>query len=605
MSTDADSFAHELADRYRVERELGRGASAVVYLATDLKHGRRVALKLLSASERSVSHERFLEEIRTTARLHHPYLLPLYDSGEVGDRLFFSMPFVETGTLRDRLKRDGRIPVGEALRVVRQAGRALEYTHSQEIVHRDVKPENILLSAAGDALVTDFGIAFAFDGARRGFSTGDGIVIGTPAYMSPEQMLGARDLDARSDLYSLACVLFEMLAGRPPFVAPNPRELLNRRLFEDPPAIRTVAPDVPVPVERALTRALARNPADRFENIADFLDALAQPSTFRILALGGLTTLAEGTPVHETEIPAQAMALLALLAHAAPHGVPREHAAMLLWSRAEPDEARRHLARDVRALQRELGLGDALAAGRTLALRGEAVSSDVTDFRAALAAGDMQRAVMLYEGPFLQGVRVADAPLFEEWMCRARRELDASYRAALEKAARDATRRRDHALATLWWRRLAQEDPLNGRVNRGLMLALVAAGDRSGALRQAEMFEALIEEELGIPPDHDVVRLAESIRKGADVAPLAETLEYEVQPAPPARAAATPRRDWRLVVTVVVLGIALVIALTLLLRRPRAAPSPARAPVTLLHVPANPPLPEDSTSTRASRALPS
>ncbi len=392
-----------------------------------------------------------------------------------------------------------------------------------------------------------------------------------------------------------------MLAGRPPFAAPNARELLNRRLFEEPPTIRSVAPDVPVSVERAIVRALSRNPADRFERVADFLQALAQPSTFRVLTLGGLTLLADGHPVAEERGSAHAMALLALLAHSAPHGVPNEHAALLLWSTAEPDEARRHLRRAVRTLERELGLGGALSAGRTVVLRGEA-GSDVADFRAALAAGDVQRAVTLYDGPFLEGFRVAEAPLFEEWMRRTRQELDMLYRAALEKAARAATKRRDHAHATLWWRRLAQEDPLNGRITRGLMLALAAAGDRPGALRQAEIYEALIEEELGIPPDHDVVKLAESIRQGADPAPLAETLEYEVPAAPAAPAPAVPGRDWRLVAVIVLLGLALLVLLAILARRPAEGVGPARSPGALSERVAAPALLEQSPFTRASDA---
>jgi DNA-binding SARP family transcriptional activator len=561
MALDVEHLTRALADRYEIGRELGRGASAVVYLATDIKHDRQVALKLLRAGDRSVSHERFLHEIRTTARLHHPYLLPLYDSGEVGDQLFFSMPFAEAGTLRDRLRRDGRLPVSVALRMIEQAGRALAYVHSRGIVHRDVKPENIMLSGTGDALVTDFGIAYALDEARREMKTGEGMVIGTPAYMSPEQMLGERNLDARTDVYSLGCVLFELLAGRPPFVASTSREVMKRRLTEDAPAIRSVAPDVPMAVDRALARALARNPIDRFESVDAFLSALGRPNAVRVLTLGGLAILADGVPVDDSELPAQALALLAMLVHAGPRGVTADTVVERLWPSAEPEQARGHLSRGLRALRRGLGLGDDVHVGRVISLHGEGITSDVGEYLEVLGAGGHEEALALYDGPFLYGFAVPGAPQFAAWARSVRDELEAHYHAALEQAARAAMKRGHHARAILWWRRLAQEDPLNARVTRGLMLALVAGNDAPGAIRQAGIYEALIEQELGLPPDHDVVALADQIRRGEDVSRLADTLEHPSAPRPLVR---HRHRSW--IVTVIALAaIAALIAALILI----------------------------------------
>jgi DNA-binding SARP family transcriptional activator/tRNA A-37 threonylcarbamoyl transferase component Bud32 len=557
MATDVEDLALALTDRYTVERELGRGATAVVYLATDLKHGRRVALKLLKSLDASVSHQRFLDEIRTTARLHHPHLLPLYDSGEAGKRLFFSMPYVEAGTLRERLRGEGKLPVDVALRITEQVGRALAYAHTQGIVHRDVKPENIMLSSGGDALVTDFGIAYALDEARRESTTGEGIVVGTPSYMSPEQLLGARILDGRSDLYSLACVLFEMLAGQPPFVASDVRELLHRRLHEDAPSVRTVCADVPGGVERALRRALTRNPVDRFATIADFLAALHQPSVFRVLTLGGLTVLGDEKPMPASRLSPQALALLAMLVHAGQRGVGRDDALRLLWPRADTEEARRLLARTIRALRREFGFGQSVSGGRVLFLHGD-VTSDVADFRAALANGQVERAISTYQGPFLQGLLLPDSPAFDQWMRQTRHELEIHFHAALEQAARAATSRRDHAHAMLYWRRLSAEDPLNARVARGYMLALAASGDRPGAIRHAELYQALIDQEIGVPPDLEVIALADSMRRGDDVSGLADTLEHETPSLERAEPKAVRRRsDGTFIAIALLLAVAL------------------------------------------------
>jgi serine/threonine protein kinase/Tfp pilus assembly protein PilF len=269
------ALAEALAGRYVIEREIGRGAAAVVYLAQDLRHGRRVALKVLhSELGAALGIERFLREIRTQGRLQHPHILSLFDSGSAAGRLFCTMPFVEGGSLRDLLRRERQLPVETVARLVTEVSSALTYAHALGVIHRDIKPENILVSEGGHALLTDFGIAYAIedggghDRAKR--ITESGITLGTPTYMSPEQSVGDEGVDSRSDIYSLAVVVYEMLAGAPPFTGPNPRAIMARRLMAPPPSLAAVRPGLPPAVESAITRALARQPADRFDTAADF-----------------------------------------------------------------------------------------------------------------------------------------------------------------------------------------------------------------------------------------------------------------------------------------------------------------------------------------------
>ena len=278
MTDSAARFAAVLAHRYAIEREFGSGGMATVYLARDVRHDRKVALKVLREDwSAALGAERFLTEIKVTANLQHPNIVPLFDSGEAEGRLFYVMPFVEGESLRDRLRRERQLPIDEALHITRQVADALAYAHSLGIVHRDVKPENILLSG-GHALVADFGIARAAIGAGGRQLTGTGLIVGTPAYMSPEQAMGDTNLDGRSDQYSLGCVLYEMLAGESPYSAPTPEAMLARRLTDPMPSLRAARETVSETVEAAIRRALARAPADRFATTAAFADALTKAS---------------------------------------------------------------------------------------------------------------------------------------------------------------------------------------------------------------------------------------------------------------------------------------------------------------------------------------
>jgi serine/threonine-protein kinase len=267
-----------LADRYRIEREVGRGGMATVYLAEDLKHHRKVAVKVLRPElAHALGPERFLREIATTANLHHPHILALYDSGRTPDAsgafLYYVMPFVEGESLRDRLSRDKQLPIEDALQIAREVADALSYAHGRGVIHRDIKPENILLES-GHALVTDFGIARAVSSAGADRLTETGLAVGTPAYMSPEQAAGEPDVDGRSDLYALGCVLYEMLAGQPPFTGPTVQSIVHQHLTATPPPITQLRPAVPGMVAAALERALAKNPADRFHPVGQFASAL-------------------------------------------------------------------------------------------------------------------------------------------------------------------------------------------------------------------------------------------------------------------------------------------------------------------------------------------
>jgi len=262
-----------LSDRYALERELGRGGAALVFLAQDVKHSRHVAIKVLRPElAASLGTDRFLREIEIAAALSHPHILPLYDSGEASGFLYYVMPYVAGESLRQRLQREQRLPLPEALHITEEVADALGYAHSRGVLHRDVKPENILLDS-GHALVTDFGVARAISAAGEDRVTAPGMAVGTPTYMSPEQAEG-ENVDERADIYALGCVLYEMLAGEPPHNGPNARAILARKVRDPMPDLRRVGDDVPDTLEHLLRRALAISPAERFATTREFAEAL-------------------------------------------------------------------------------------------------------------------------------------------------------------------------------------------------------------------------------------------------------------------------------------------------------------------------------------------
>ena len=269
----ASGLADALADRYTLERELGRGGMATVYLARDLKHDRPVALKVLGPElVGALGRERFIREIRLTARLDHPHILPVFDSGAASGLLWYTMPFVDGESLRDRLCREGQLSTEETVRLAGEMADALDCAHRHEVVHRDVKPENVLL-AQGHARVADFGLARAVEAAAGDQLTATGLTMGTPAYMAPEQASGG-PVDARADVYALGCVTYEMLAGEPPYTGPSAQAIISKRFVDPVPSVRRLRPEVPEHVDAAIRRALARTPADRFPTAGSFAGAL-------------------------------------------------------------------------------------------------------------------------------------------------------------------------------------------------------------------------------------------------------------------------------------------------------------------------------------------
>jgi serine/threonine-protein kinase len=285
---DTTRLAEALSDRYHLERELGHGGMATVYLAQDLRHNRRVAVKVLRPELAAViGADRFLSEITTTANLQHPHILPLFDSGESDGFLFYVMPYVEGETVRDRIQREKQLPVADAVRIAREVASALDYAHRHGVIHRDIKPENILLHD-DSALVADFGIALAASKAGGSRMTETGMSLGTPHYMSPEQAMGEREITARSDVYALGCVLYEMLTGDPPFTGSTAQAIVARVVTETPRPMSPQRHTIPPHVEAAVLTALEKLPADRFATAAEFAEALADtgyaPRTTAVMA---------------------------------------------------------------------------------------------------------------------------------------------------------------------------------------------------------------------------------------------------------------------------------------------------------------------------------
>src|SRR5216110_1360472 len=300
-----------LPPHYIIDRELGRGGMALVYLARDTRHERFVALKTLRPEIAiALGRERFLREIKLAARLQHPNILPVYDSGDAGGTLYYVMPFVEGESLRERLQREPQLPVDDALQITKEVAEALGYAHSHDVVHRDIKPENIMLSG-GHAIVTDFGIARAVSAAGGDKLTQTGLAIGTPAYMPPEQASGSGHVDRRSDIYSLACVLYETLAGQPPFTGPTAQAIMARHSLDAVPRLKIVRDTIPDALEAVINRALAKVPADRYSTAEQFAAAMGSASTGSV---SRITAARMPMPARSWQKPAIAAGVVAVLA---------------------------------------------------------------------------------------------------------------------------------------------------------------------------------------------------------------------------------------------------------------------------------------------------
>src|SRR5213594_2610939 len=345
-----------LAQHYTIEREAGVGGMATVYVARDLKHDRHVALKVLKPELAALlGVERFLSEIRVTAHLQHPHILPLFDSGQAGGLIYYVMPHVEGESLRQRLEREKQLPLETAIEITRAVASALDYAHRHGVIHRDIKPENILFQD-GQAVVADFWIALALSAAGGSRLTETGLSLGTPQYMSPEQATGDRTLDARSDIYSLASVLYEMLAGEPPHTGPTVQSVIAKIVTDRPRPLRQLRESVPPHVEAAVLKALAKVPADRFQTAAEFVDALARPGW-------ALTTTAP-------DVAAPALGRLGRRAvrDVAPWAVAGLATGLALWAslRARPEPPARPVARFTLVLPPSAPLAE-FSAGPTVA----------------------------------------------------------------------------------------------------------------------------------------------------------------------------------------------------------------------------------------------
>ncbi|MGA9838467.1 MAG: protein kinase [Gemmatimonadaceae bacterium] len=312
MTTAPDRLATALADRYRIERELGQGGMATVYLAEDLKHHRQVAIKVLKPELAAVlGADRFVQEITTTAQLQHPHILPLFDSGSADGFLYYVMPYVEGETLRDKLNRETQLGVDEAVKITREVADALDYAHRRGVIHRDIKPENILLHD-GRPMVADFGIALAVSAAGGGRMTETGLSLGTPHYMSPEQATAEKDITNRADIYSLASVLYEMLTGNPPHVGASAQQIIMKIVTEDAAPVTQMRKSVPANVAAALGKALEKLPADRFESAKSFADALADPH-FATTQRESTAAAAHGARIWQRDPRTLALAAVAVL----------------------------------------------------------------------------------------------------------------------------------------------------------------------------------------------------------------------------------------------------------------------------------------------------
>jgi serine/threonine-protein kinase len=317
MSDEITRLKRALSDRYEIEREVGAGGMATVFLANDLKHDRRVALKVLKPElAAALGPDRFPREIKIVAQLQHPHILPLHDSGETEGFLYYVMPFVDGESLRAKIERDGRLPIGDAMRILREVVDALATAHAQGVVHRDIKPDNVMLSGR-HALVTDFGVAKAVSDSGGEKLTTVGVAVGTPHYMSPEQAMGEAQLDHRADIYAVGVVAYEMLTGEPPFAGKTSQAVLSAQVIERPADLRERRPNVPAPLAEAVMRCLEKEPADRWQTAEELLHHL---ETVAVTPSGGTTPTdtrpVQATPARPTArrwwIPSLAAALIVL-----------------------------------------------------------------------------------------------------------------------------------------------------------------------------------------------------------------------------------------------------------------------------------------------------
>jgi len=358
MSDALERLGAALAEHYAIERQIGAGGMATVYLARDLKHDRAVALKVLRPELAAVlGIERFLSEIRVTAHLQHPHILPLFDSGQAGGLIYYVMPHVEGESLRHRLDREKQLPIEEAVRLASGIASALDYAHRHGVIHRDIKPENILFQD-GQAVVADFGIALALSAAAGSRLTETGLSLGTPQYMSPEQATGDRLIDSRSDIYSLASVLYELLAGEPPHTGPTVQSVIAKVLTDRPRPLRQLRESVPPHVEAAVLKALAKVPADRFQTAAQFVDALARPGWG-----GDLASTTPGVAAAPGRLGRRALRAVAPWAVA---GLATGIALWAAWVHSRPEPPARPVARFALVLPPSAPLAE-FSAGPTVA----------------------------------------------------------------------------------------------------------------------------------------------------------------------------------------------------------------------------------------------
>ncbi len=405
-----DRLAAAVADRYRLERELGQGGMATVYLAEDLKHKRRVALKVLKPELAAVlGAERFVQEITTTAALQHPHILPLFDSGTADGFLYYVMPFIDGETLRAKLDRETQLGIDESVRITRDVADALEYAHRHGVIHRDIKPENILL-ANGRPMVADFGIALAVSAAAGGRMTETGLSLGTPHYMSPEQATAEKEITARSDVYSLGSVLYEMLTGNPPHTGASAQQIIMKIVTEEPAPVTKHRKSVPPNVAAAVAKSLEKLAADRFESAREFADALANPAYTDLNAPSAMATAADQRWRRRFYVAAAVAALLIVAALVAPRRwvgggssnatVPRVHLRLVLDS----------------GIRVALGLGDS----STNAMRPSRTSFALSpDGSTLVFAGQRDSLIQLYVRPLaadrstpVPGTEGAESPFF-------------------------------------------------------------------------------------------------------------------------------------------------------------------------------------------------